>query len=112
MAVSANASAEMSKSASSGQRSAYTIGDYIPLAGTKRVCYTKDVDLNSPEYKDTCTSGHPCESDCEGFFLSVAADGHIWHGMKCESCDVCDNIFDLTVDWEYEVTCEPGTSSR
>ena len=30
--------------------------------------------------------------------------------QECESCDDCDNIFDLTVDWEYEVTCEPGTS--
>ena len=73
------------------------------------MCYTKDVDLNGPEYKDTCTSGHPCESDCEGGFkiLQCRDDGHIWHGMKCESCDIfCDNIFDLTVDWEYD-TCEP-----
>ena len=91
----------------------HTIVDHVPLAGTKRVCYTKDVDLNGPEYKDTCTSGHPCESDCEGGFkiLQCRDDGHIWHGKECESCDVCDNIWDLTVDWDYEITCEPGLPS-
>jgi len=87
---------------------AYTID---ALAGRKTVCYTKDVDLNSPEYKDTCISDHPCESDCEGGFYTFECtdDGHIIHGEECESCDDCDT-YDLSEKTGGMYTCEPGTA--
>jgi hypothetical protein len=88
---------------------AYTID---ARAGRKTVCYTRDVDLNGVEYKETCTHEHPCQGFCEAGYwtFNCTDDGHLMQGELCETCGDCDT-YDVTEQTGGMYSCEPGTSS-
>ena len=84
------------------------------LAGKKRVCHTRDVDLGGAEYKDVCSYDYPCEGRCHSSYTTMQCDGngHIWQGEQCDSCDSsgCEP-YDLTAQWGGWVVCDPATNA-